>query len=117
LAQLKDQEVANERLQATLAEQERKLTNVDTVLNSLFAQTLVERFDGADSNRVCILDKGGPGKLLVFKLTDSRFVGSIHGIYTFPYGTQAPMYPGIGCNHNVITMYFTAPVDVVKGAQ
>jgi hypothetical protein len=117
LAQLKQQETANETLQQTLAEQERKLTNVDMVLNSLFAQTIVERFDGTDTNRVCILDKGGPGKLVVFKLTDSPFIGSIHGIFNYPNGIQAPMYPGIGCNHNVITMYFSAPVDMVKGAK
>ncbi len=117
MAQLKEQELANERLQESLAEQERKLTNVDNILNSLFAQTIVESFDGTDTNRVCILDKGGPGKLVIFKLRDSPFIGSIHGIYSFPYGPQTPRYPGIGCDHNVTTMYFTAPVDSVKGAK
>jgi hypothetical protein len=91
--------------QTNLSAQQEKLTNVESLVNTLFSNTEDEEFPASDTNRVIILKPGGVQQVF-FKLKFAPVPNTIQ-VLVLSGGTQAPLLPQMMQFANIlITKFF-----------
>jgi hypothetical protein len=96
--------------QTNIFYQQEKLTNVESLVNSLFSNTEDEEFSTSETNKVIILKLGGV-QMAVFRLKFAPIPNSIQAILTGGMG-QMPLFPKMGQVQNILFAKFKKDNDL-----
>ena len=88
--------------QAALVEQQQRLGNAETLINSIFTRSRVDRFVSSETNRFCFLKKGDDAVWAVFLLKEVPIAGTLQGYY----GNSAMKPPIMALGRNVVPVVF-----------
>lgn len=69
----------------SVVEQQKKLDDVEYLVKNLFENTVFERFDKSETNRVLFINYGSGAYLVILRLKNTPFKNSLHGDFeNFP---------------------------------
>jgi hypothetical protein len=97
--------------QTNILFQQAKLTNVESLVNSLFSNTEDEQFSASDTNKVIFLNLGGC-QACVFRLKAVPIAYTIQSIFTTSSTGQHPLLPDMPQMRNIL---FSKFINISEG--
>jgi hypothetical protein len=92
--------------------QQKQLSDVQSLVNTLFSNTEYEDLSGSDSNSVAILNKGGYQQV-IFKLRKAPVPNTIQGIaYGGDMIGQTPLFPNMFQFVNIVAMKYAQGLNL-----